>query len=600
MTAVQSRTFPTPVITSNQLKGALPRATNSEDVDCNAVATSCIARLENLQEADLTDDAMWRDSLSITGHQRTFNTASTILAVWHELKPKSKPCNFRLVPNTAQIFRLGPHPAWITAVFSFETDGTHPADCSGLVNMIPDDNGNYKIWVFCTIIEALKGHGGHGNPDSLPDPKFAPAANLEDGGEIDCIIVGGGMAGLCVAGRLHALRIPYLVVERNASVGDNWTKRYDSIHIHLSNSYSEMPFQRVYADKPYNLSSKDLAEGMQKYVDVHNIQVWLSSSMDQARWDEETKSWNVVVSKQGQSKHVKVKHLVMAIGGGLDVPRRPAEYPHRDEYQGTVLHSVEWKNADAFTGKKGIIIGAANSAFDIAKNMVDSNMAEITIVQRSVTHVMSSTVLYPIQDALYNPHMDVGLSDRMSLTPPYAMGRLMIMAGAGALQAQESHRYDYLKEAGFNFHQNPDLFANPVEKFGGHLLDHGSLASVFESGKTKIKSGILPTSYTKTGLRFEDGTEVDADVVVFATGFRGNLRQSVTSIVGSDTAAHLDDFFGLDAEGEIRGLAKPIGHPGIWYFGGGTAHARFVSRTLAMQIAADVRGNAFVPYTATP
>jgi hypothetical protein len=120
------------------------------------------------------------------------------------------------------------------------------------------------------------------------------------------------------------------------------------------------------------------------------------------------------------------------------------------------------------------------------------------------------------------------------------------------------------------------------------------------SSQTKIKSGILPTSYTKTGLRFEDGTEVDADVIVFATGFRGNLRQSVTSIVGSDTAAHLDDFFGLDAEGEIRGLAKPIGHPGIWYFGGGTAHARFVSRTLAMQIAADVRGNAFVLYTATP
>lgn len=120
------------------------------------------------------------------------------------------------------------------------------------------------------------------------------------------------------------------------------------------------------------------------------------------------------------------------------------------------------------------------------------------------------------------------------------------------------------------------------------------------SHQTKVKSGILPTSYTKTGLRFEDGTEIDADVIVFATGFRGNLRESVTSIVGSDTAAYLDDFFGLDAEGEIRGLAKPIGHPGIWYFGGGTAHARFVSRTLAMQIAADVRGKAFVPYTATP
>lgn len=486
MTAVQTRAFPTPVITSSQLKGALPRAVISEDVDCNAIAASCLSRLENLQQSDLTEDAIWRDSLSITGHQRTFNNASIILAVWNELGPNCKPRNFRLVPHTAQIFRLGPHPAWVTAVFSFETDGPQSANCSGSVNMVPDDNGDYKIWVFCTFIEALKGHGGFGNPDSLPDPKFAPATNLEDGGEIDCIIVGGGMAGLCVAGRLHALRVPYLVVERNASVGDNWTKRYDSIHIHLSNSYSEMPFQRVYADKPYNLGSKDLAEGMQKYVDMHNIQVWLSSSMDQARWDEDTKSWSVVVSKQGKPKRLKVKHLVMAIGGGLDVPKYP-EYPNRDEYQGTVLHSVDWKNADAFTGKKGIIIGSANSAFDIAGNMVDSDLSEMTIVQRSTTHVMSSTVLYPIQDALYNPQTDLGLSDRMSLTGPYAMGRLMIMAGAAALQAQEPHRYDYLREAGFKFHQSPDLFSNPVEKFGGHLLDHGSVSSVFESGKVYIR-----------------------------------------------------------------------------------------------------------------
>lgn len=559
MAAVQGPTFPTPVITSDQLKGSLPNVSIDENVDCAAIATSCISRLENLQQSDLTDDAIWRDSLSITEHQRTFNSAASIAAVWNELKAKRQPHNFRPVPNTARVFRLGPRPAWLTAAFSFETNGTHPAECSGRLNMVPDDSGDYKIWVFCTFIEALKEHDGHGNPDGFPDPKFAPAANLEDGGEIDCIVVGGGMAGLCAAGRLHALRVPYLVVERNASVGDNWTKRYDSIHLHLSNSYSEMPFQRVYADKPYNLSSRDLAEGMQKYVDMHNIQIWLSSSVDQARWDEDTKSWDVTVSRQGQLQRLKAKHLVMAIGGGLDVPRYPEEYANRNEYQGTVLHSVDWRNADTFAGKKGIIIGSANSAFDIAQNMVDSNMSEITMVQRSTTHVISTIVFYPLIDPLYNPQTDVGLSDRLMLTPPYAVGRLVTMAGAIALQAQDPHHYDYLREAGFNLHQSPDLLANVVERFGGHVLDHGSVASVFKSGKLKVKSGILPTSFTKTGLRFEDGSEVEADVIVLATGFRSNLRESVASIIGSSTASHLDDFFGLDAEGEVRGLAKPIG-----------------------------------------
>ncbi|KAH0145305.1 flavin-containing monooxygenase, partial [Aureobasidium melanogenum] len=220
--------------------------------------------------------------------------------------------------------------------------------------------------------------------------------------------------------------------------------------------------------------------------------------------------------------------------------------------------------------------------------------------QRSATHVISTTVFYPLIDPLYNPQTDVGLSDRLMLTPPYAVGRLTTIAGATALQAQDPDYYSYLRNAGFKFHQSPDLLANPVEKFGGHVLDHGSVASVFKSGKLKVKSGILPVSFTRTGLRFQDGSEVHADVIVLATGFRSNLRESVAAIIGSSTANHLDDFFGLDAEGEIRGLAKPIGHPGIWYFGGGTAHARFLSRVLAMQIAADVRGKPFVPYTATP
>lgn len=484
-TVQQAPSFQTPVVSCSQLKGNLPNATIEEGIDCIGIATSCIARLESLQENDFTSDALWRDSLSITGHQRTFDGASTIFAAWNELVPRCKPHNFRLVPQTAQVFKLGPKPAWLTAIFQFETEGEHAAECSGMLNMVPDESGAYKIWLMATIMEFLKDDKAQGNPDSIPDPTFAPAANLGDGADIDCVVVGGGMAGLCVAGRLHAMRVPYVVLERNAAVGDNWTKRYDSLHIHLSNTYSEMPFRRVYEGKPYHLSSQDLAEGMQRFVNMHNIQVWLSSALSQARWDEQSRTWNVKIQKQGNTATLKAKHLIMAIGGGLDKPNYP-EYANRDSFQGTVMHSVEWKNAEAFAGKEAIIIGSANSALDIAQDLVNSNASSITLVQRSVTHVMSGSVLKPLQDGLYNPETDVGLADRLVLSPPYAAGRLMVMAGADALQAQDAHRYDFLKEAGFRFHQSPDLFSKPLERFGGHLLDHGAL-QIIKNGKVKQK-----------------------------------------------------------------------------------------------------------------
>lgn len=74
-----------------------------------------------------------------------------------------------------------------------------------------------------------------------------------------------------------------------------------------------------------------------------------------------------------------------------------------------------------------------------------------------------------------------------------------------------------------------------------------------------MKSDALPTHYTRTGLAFSDGTEIPADVVVFCTGFIGNMRTDVARIFGDEVASRADDFWGLDEEGELRGAFKRHG-----------------------------------------
>lgn len=119
-----------------------------------------------------------------------------------------------------------------------------------------------------------------------------------------------------------------------------------------------------------------------------------------------------------------------------------------------------------------------------------------------------------------------------------------------------------------------------------------------------MKSDALPTHYTPDGLVFDDGTELKADVTVFTTGFVGNLRDMAGSIVGSEIQEQLEDFCGVDAEGEILGGWKPTGRmfpsplksmpnadfcdldPGIWYVGGAIGQARCWSRFIALQIQA--------------
>lgn len=61
------------------------------------------------------------------------------------------------------------------------------------------------------------------------------------------------------------------------------------------------------------------------------------------------------------------------------------------------------------------------------------------------------------------------------------------------------------------------------------------------------------------GLLFSDGSELKADVIVFATGFIGNLRKVVRGIFGEDVHDRVEDFWGLNPEGELYGAFKPTG-----------------------------------------
>lgn len=68
-----------------------------------------------------------------------------------------------------------------------------------------------------------------------------------------------------------------------------------------------------------------------------------------------------------------------------------------------------------------------------------------------------------------------------------------------------------------------------------------------------MKAGVVPTHYTSTGLAFSDGTRIPADVIVFATGFGLNLKDSIRGYFGDTVADQTDHFFGLNDEGEMRG-----------------------------------------------
>lgn len=72
-----------------------------------------------------------------------------------------------------------------------------------------------------------------------------------------------------------------------------------------------------------------------------------------------------------------------------------------------------------------------------------------------------------------------------------------------------------------------------------------------------MKGDAALTAFTPNGLEFHDGSKLDADVVIFCTGFSSDVRQEAIKYVGPEVGEKLDDYWYLDAEGELRGVYKP-------------------------------------------
>ena len=64
------------------------------------------------------------------------------------------------------------------------------------------------------------------------------------------------------------------------------------------------------------------------------------------------------------------------------------------------------------------------------------------------------------------------------------------------------------------------------------------------------------------------------------------MRETARKLFGDELADRVHDVWGFDDEGETRGMWRPSGHPGFWFFGGNLALCRFYSRLLALQIKA--------------
>ncbi|KPV71896.1 uncharacterized protein RHOBADRAFT_39941 [Rhodotorula graminis WP1] len=545
-------------------------------------------------ERHFTDDGSWRDILTIDFDMNSLKRAKG------EIKQHLDKYG---VPEIRSLKVIKPHDAvinkdanWLQAFTTFETADSRGKGFLRLRESTPG-SGDWRAFTFFTALWEVKGHeefAGHRRPLGAEHGTHDSSENWLDrrqkqirfeGEDPTVLIVGGGQNGLMLAARLGAIGIKTLVVEKNGRVGDSWRKRYHTLCLHdpvWADHFAYMQFPKTW---PIYTPKDKLANYMEEYASQMELNIWLQSTIERnPTYDEQTKQWTVRVKREGQDdREMHVNHLVLASGFSGE-PRLPS-FP-RDEFKGYITHSSGHAGCHGkdWAGKKAVVIGCCNSGHDIAADFYEHGV-DTTIVQRSSTYVMSSE--HGIPELLNGVYEEDGppLDDAdimLTSLPVDLLAEFHVEAGK-RIAIKDKKLLEDLEKAGFKHNPYPgSLFIKYFRDGGGYYIDVGC-SRLIADGKIKIKQGVEVEKLTEKGVLFKDGTLIEADMIVMATGYTSQ-RETVRRIISDDVAERLGSVWGADAQGEIPGVWRYSGVDRFWLQSGNLFQARCYSKHLAMQI----------------
>lgn len=279
---------------------------------------------------------------------------------------------------------------------------------------------------------------------------------------LDVVVIGAGQAGLACGWHLKRQGLSFVILDAQARPGGNWRNYYDSLELFSPAAYSSLP-GLPFPGAPGHYPGRDeVVRYLEQYADLFQLPVRQGVQVTQvARADAGFQ----ITAANGQGM---LASAVIVASGAFSRPYLP-DIPGLESFRGTRLHSADYRHAAPFRGQSVIVIGAANSAVQIAYDL--ASVATVTLATREAIRFAPQRIL-----------------------------------GADF--------HSWLKWTGLEKTRWLNDQSTPV-------LDDGTYRKALKTGYFKQRP--MFTQVTSTGIVWPNGQHEAVDSLVFATGFRPNL-----------------------------------------------------------------------------
>lgn len=357
----------------------------------------------------------------------------------------------------------------------------------------------------------------------------------------DVAIVGAGPSGLAVARQLeHRHGIEALVIDGAAAPAIAWRTRYDDFRLNTSGFLSHLPGQRIPLKAGRWPTKEDMVRYFDSYVRRQGIKLRLGCTV--GRVDRGGDGW--VLDTSGGD--INARAVVLATGR-YRTPSIPA-WPGLAQFSGELVHSGDFGNAWPFRGRDVLVVGAGNSAADIAVALADDGARKVWLAVRTPPHLVRRA-MGPFPSDIF---LELFARVPARIVDPI-IGRLNRLLW-GDLSA-------------YGFHRPPLGLKATVEQRGRIPTLADELVDAVRAGRVEVVAAVDAVRTDRVILA--DGGFVTPDAIVAATGFSTDLGDLVGHLNVLDRhgdphggfASHLGDGmfalgYGIPPNGPLRAIRR--------------------------------------------